>query len=105
MPPESDPVISGFDEDQWAAGDTLELNCTSAKSHPAAQLQWSVHGRLVSAIPHHSRTRILSGTHYSESPTAFRSHFRFGNRESYGTGRVTKTELGSHGSHSEDHTA
>ena len=46
-PPESDPVISGFEED-WTVGDTLELNCTSAKSFPAAQLNWSLQGRPVS---------------------------------------------------------
>ncbi|XP_043205915.1 uncharacterized protein LOC122372592 isoform X2 [Amphibalanus amphitrite] len=46
-PPESDPVISGFEEDHWAPGDTLQLNCTSAKSYPAARLHWAVHGRLI----------------------------------------------------------
>lgn len=41
------PAITG-QEKTYANGDVLALNCTSGKSHPAAQLQWFVNGKQVS---------------------------------------------------------
>ncbi|EZA48809.1 hypothetical protein X777_12725 [Ooceraea biroi] len=41
------PVIVG-EEKVYASGDVLALNCTSGKSHPAAQLKWFVNGQQVS---------------------------------------------------------
>ncbi|RLU22482.1 hypothetical protein DMN91_004760 [Ooceraea biroi] len=40
------PVIVG-EEKVYASGDVLALNCTSGKSHPAAQLKWFVNGQQV----------------------------------------------------------
>lgn len=40
------PAITG-QEKSYANGDVLALNCTSGKSHPAAQLKWFVNGEQV----------------------------------------------------------
>uniref|UniRef100_A0ABD2WR21 Ig-like domain-containing protein n=1 Tax=Trichogramma kaykai TaxID=54128 RepID=A0ABD2WR21_9HYME len=40
-PPREDPKITG-EEEIYASGDILALNCTSAFSHPAARLQWFI---------------------------------------------------------------
>ncbi|CAL1687030.1 unnamed protein product [Lasius platythorax] len=43
---EERPMITG-EEKVYAGGDVLALNCTSGKSHPAAQLKWFINGELV----------------------------------------------------------
>ncbi|XP_032669128.1 cell adhesion molecule 2-like [Odontomachus brunneus] len=44
--PQERPMITG-EEKVYASGDVLALNCTSGKSHPAAQLKWFVNGQQV----------------------------------------------------------
>lgn len=44
--PQEKPKIRG-EEKVYASGDVLALNCTSDKSHPAAQLKWFVNGEQV----------------------------------------------------------
>ncbi|XP_055381171.1 uncharacterized protein LOC129611822 [Condylostylus longicornis] len=44
--PRDGPHIKGK-EDQYQIGDTLNLNCTSGKSHPASQLQWFINDKLL----------------------------------------------------------
>lgn len=44
--PQERPTITG-EEKVYASGDVLALNCTSGKSHPAAQLRWFVNGQQV----------------------------------------------------------
>ncbi|KAG7209914.1 hypothetical protein KM043_011508 [Ampulex compressa] len=46
--PREAPSITG-EEKVYATGDVLALNCTSDKSHPAANLKWFVNGALVHA--------------------------------------------------------
>ena len=35
----------------YRVGDTLEVNCTSLRSHPAAKLRWYLNGEPVSCLP------------------------------------------------------
>lgn len=45
--PQDGPTITG-EEKIYATGDVLDLNCTSGKSHPAANLTWFINGEQVS---------------------------------------------------------
>lgn len=47
--PEGDPIISGQDE-VYSPGQPIDLNCTSERSKPAAQLMWFINGNRVSGI-------------------------------------------------------
>ncbi|XP_015438944.1 PREDICTED: cell adhesion molecule 2-like [Dufourea novaeangliae] len=44
--PQDGPTITG-EEKIYASGDVLDLNCTSGKSHPAANLSWYINGEQV----------------------------------------------------------
>ncbi|XP_078034801.1 uncharacterized protein LOC144468884 [Augochlora pura] len=44
--PQDGPTITG-EEKIYATGDVLDLNCTSDKSHPAANLTWFINGEQV----------------------------------------------------------
>ncbi|XP_011347606.1 uncharacterized protein LOC105285218 isoform X2 [Ooceraea biroi] len=52
------PVIVG-EEKVYASGDVLALNCTSGKSHPAAQLKWFVNGQQFRVTPVSRRPRCV----------------------------------------------
>ncbi|XP_076649577.1 cell adhesion molecule 2-like isoform X1 [Halictus rubicundus] len=45
--PQDGPTITG-EEKVYATGDVLDLNCTSGKSHPAANVTWFINGEQVS---------------------------------------------------------
>ncbi|GLH14465.1 Uncharacterized protein GBIM_18862 [Gryllus bimaculatus] len=46
--PQHDPMIEGV-LSTYSIGDTVRANCTSAKSNPAATLEWFINGINVSA--------------------------------------------------------
>ena len=47
--PRDGPHIKG-QHIQYQIGETLNLNCTSGKSHPASHLQWFINDQAVSKI-------------------------------------------------------
>lgn len=55
----------------YASGDVLALNCTSGKSHPAAQLRWFVNGQQVSAIVYHPFTFLAASGQLSRGAEIF----------------------------------
>jgi hypothetical protein len=61
--PKEGPHIVGEDR-QYQIGDTLNLNCTSGKSHPASVLSWFINDEQVSQyIFHHDNTPSYSNKH------------------------------------------
>ena len=47
--PEKKPIITGLRR-RYHVGDLVRVNCTSAKSKPAAALSWYINGEKVSNI-------------------------------------------------------
>lgn len=47
--PQRGPLIVGG-KPRYSIGDTVELNCTSLRSSPAANLTWYINGELVMNI-------------------------------------------------------
>lgn len=45
--PREGPHISG-EQSQYQIGDTLNINCTSGKSHPSSSIQWFINDEPVS---------------------------------------------------------
>ncbi|XP_031832613.1 cell adhesion molecule 1-like [Nomia melanderi] len=62
--PQDGPTITG-EEKIYATGDVLDLNCTSGKSHPAANLTWFINGEQVmpdseTLLDHHGLYSVIS---------------------------------------------
>ncbi len=47
MLPKDGPKITGG-KDRYSEGDTVNVNCTSKESKPAADIQWIINGKPVS---------------------------------------------------------
>lgn len=47
--PREGPHISG-EQSQYQIGDTLNINCTSGKSHPSSSIQWFINDEPVSCL-------------------------------------------------------
>ncbi|CAH1169638.1 unnamed protein product [Phaedon cochleariae] len=81
--PEEDPVITG-DEMQYQIGDDINLNCTSAKSHPASILHWYINEEQITsqdALVNYPTARHPTGLVSSTLGLTFRlahNHFRGG---------------------------
>ena len=45
--PQDGPTITGG-KDRYSIGDTVNVNCTSKGSKPAADIQWVINGKRVS---------------------------------------------------------
>ena len=45
--PKEGPKITGG-KDRYSVGDTVNVNCTSKASKPAADIQWIINGKAVS---------------------------------------------------------
>lgn len=57
--PKDGPYITG-DKSTYQFGDTINLNCTSAKSYPASSLHWYINNISVSKL----RSKILNGIRF-----------------------------------------
>jgi len=57
--PKDGPRISGG-RPRYQIGDTVRVNCTSARSKPAATLQWFINSELVRALVDHSHHLLIN---------------------------------------------